>query len=85
MKQPYKEDWDKLRHRLMHLKGTLYMKRYFTADNLSSIVWWVDGSFGVHWDSKGHTRAMVSMGKGVIVNIARKHKMNVATQRSRNS
>ena len=31
----------------------------------------------MHWDSKGHTGAMMSMGKGAIVNILRKHKMNM--------
>ena len=55
------------------------MKRYLTTDNVSNSVWWVDGSFEVHWDSRGHTGAMMSMGKGVIVNIVRKHKMNVAS------
>ena len=63
----------------MHLKGTLHMKRYLTAESLSNIIWWVDGSYGVHWDSKGHTGAMMSMGKGAIVNISRKHKMNVGS------
>ena len=79
MKQPDKDDWGKLRHGLMYLKGTLHMKRYLTTDNLSNIVWWVDGSFGVHWDSRRHTKSMMSMGKGAIVNIARKHNMNVAS------
>ena len=63
----------------MFLKGTLYMKRYLTEDSLRNIVWWVDVSFGVQWDSKGYTGAMMSMGKGYIVNILRKHKMNVAS------
>ena len=63
----------------MYLKGTLYMKHCLTADNLSNIIWWVDGSFEVHWDSKGHTGAMISMGEGVIVNISRKHNMNVGS------
>ena len=63
----------------MYLKGTLYMKRYLTADNLSNIVWWVDRSFGIYWDSRGHTGVMMSMGRGAIVIIARKHKMNVAS------
>ena len=63
----------------MYLKGTLYMKMYLTADNLSIIVWWVDGSFGVHWDLRGHTGAMMYMGKGAIVNSARKHKMSVVS------
>ena len=48
VKQPDKDDWGMLRHGLMYLKGTLCMKRYLTADNLSNIIWWVDGSFGVH-------------------------------------
>ena len=55
------------------------MKLYLTADSLSNILWWVYISFGVHWDSKRHTGAIVSMGKGAIVNISRKHKMDVAS------
>ena len=77
VKQPDMDDWKKLRHGLMYLKGTLHMKRYLTADELNIIIWWVDGSYGERWDSKGHTGAMMSMGKGAIVNISRKHKMNV--------
>ena len=79
VKQPDKDDWGKLWHGLMYLKGTLHMERYLTADNLSNIVWWVDGSFGVHWNPRGHTVAMMSMGKGAIVNITIKHKMNVVS------
>ena len=63
----------------MYLKGTKYMKRCMSADNLSSIHWWVDGSYGVHWDSKGHTGAMMTMGKEAIINVSRKHKLNVAS------
>ena len=79
VKEPDVDGWGKLRHGLMYLKGTLYMKWYLTTDSLSNIVWWVDRSFGVHWDSKGHTGAMMSIGKGAIVNISRKQKMNVAS------
>ena len=55
----------------------MYMKPYFTTDSLKIIVWRVDGYFEVHWDSKGHTGAAMSMGKGDIVNISRKNNMNV--------
>ena len=78
-KQPDKDDWCELRNGLMYPKITLYTKRYLSVDNMSNIVWWVDGSFRVHWDSKGHTGAIMSMDIGAIVNIARKHKMNVAS------
>jgi hypothetical protein len=79
VKNPDVNDWGKLQHGLIYLKGTLHMKRYLRADNLNNIVWWVDGSFVVHWDSKGHTGAMMSMGKGAMVNISRKHKMDVVS------
>ena len=79
VKQPDKDDWKKLRHGLMYLKGTLHMKRYLTTDILNNIIWWVDGSYGVYWDSKGHTGEIVSMGKTAIINISRKHKMNVGS------
>ena len=59
VKQPDQDDWKKLRHGLMYLKGTLHMKRYLPADDLNNIIWWVDGSYGVHWDSKGHTGEMM--------------------------
>ena len=43
------------------------------------IRWSVEASYGVHWESKGHTRAMLSMGKGSIVNVSRKHKLNTGS------
>ena len=79
VKEPDEDDWGKLRHGLMYLKGTLHMKRYMGAESLCIIKWWVDASYGVHWDSKGHTGAIMSMGKGAMVNISRKHKLNVGS------
>ena len=71
VKDPDEDDWGKLKHRLMYLKGNLYMKRHMNAESLSMIRWWVDASHGVHWYCKGHTGVMISMGKGVLVNIVR--------------
>ena len=48
-------------------------------DNISIIHWWVDGSYGVHWDYKGHTGEMMVVGKGGIINISRKQKINVSS------
>ena len=63
----------------MYLKGRLHIKWYRGAESLCIIKWLVDASYGVHWDSKGHTGAIMSMGKGVMVNISRKHKLNVGS------
>ena len=35
------------------------------------IRWWVDASYAVNWDCKGHTGVMMSMGRGALVNIAK--------------
>ena len=45
VEDPDVDDWGKLRHVIMYLKVTLYMKRYLTADSLRNIVWWVDRYF----------------------------------------
>ena len=37
VKEPAEDDWGKLRHGLMYLKGTLYMKRYMAAGSLCII------------------------------------------------
>ena len=71
VKKPDEDEWGKLKHGLKYLKGTLYMKRHMSEDSLNMIKWWVDASYGVHWDSKGHTRAMISIGNGAIVNVSR--------------
>ena len=81
VKEPDEDDWGKLRHGLMYLKGTMYMKWHMSADSLNTIRWWVDASYGVHWDCKGHTGAMTSMGKGATVNMSRKHKLNIRRRR----
>ena len=37
VKDPDEDDWGKLRHGLMYLKGTLHMKRYLSADGIMNI------------------------------------------------
>ena len=62
VKEPDKDNCGKLKHGLGYLKGTLYMKRHMRADSPNMIRWWVDALYGVHWDCKCHTGAMMSMG-----------------------
>ena len=55
VKVPDEDDWGKLKHGLMYLKGNIYTKIQLKEDSLSIIRWWVDTSYVVHWDCKGHT------------------------------
>ena len=55
VRSPDEDDWKKLQRGLMYLKGTMHMKLCINVDNLSTIKWYVDASYGVHYDCKGHT------------------------------
>ena len=76
MKDPEEDDLGKLKHGLIYLKGTLYMKIHMNAESITMIRGWVDASYVVHWDCKGHTGVMMSMDKGAVAKIARKDKLN---------
>ena len=76
VKKPDEDDWGKLKRVLKYLKGTLHMKLTITVDDLSIIKWWVDASYNIHDDCKGHSGAMMSFGKGAALSFSRKQKVN---------
>ena len=61
---PEKHDWNKLRRLLKYLKGTMYMNLTLSVDNMNTIHWYVDASYGAHMDLKGHTGMMMTLGRG---------------------
>ena len=79
VRSPDKYDWRKLKRGLKYLKGTLYMKLYLSEDALNVVHWWVNASYGTHWDCRSHTGAVMSMGKGAILTLSRKQKLNTAS------
>ena len=74
VKQPDKDDWGKLKRVLKYLKGTWHLKLKLTAENMSTIRWWVDAAYGVHMDCKGHTGMMMMLGKGAPMSFSRSQK-----------
>ena len=57
------QDWEKLRRLLVYLRNTIGMVRIIGANSLDVIKIWVDASYGVHHDFRGHTGGTMSMGK----------------------
>ena len=49
------EDWVKLRSLLQYLLGTLYMPRIIGENELDLMETYVDASYAVHEDTRGHT------------------------------
>ena len=60
------EDWLKLRRLLEYLFGTIDMARIIGANGLDLMETYVDASYAVHHDMRGHTGGLMTMGVGVI-------------------
>jgi hypothetical protein len=78
VKHPDEDDWGKLKRLLKYIRGTLYLVLTIQASNLKLgfIQWYVDAAFAVHEDFKSHTGAGMTLGKGILIGISRKQKLN---------
>ena len=47
-----------------------------SADDFSIVKWFVDASYAIHDDCKGHTGTMLKLGSGAMTSLSRKHKIN---------
>ena len=59
------------------------MPLILSANGSGILKWWVDGSFGVHPNMRGHTGGGLSMGRGFPISMSTKQKLN--TRRSTES
>jgi hypothetical protein len=73
---PDTDDWAKLRHLMMYIRGTKEMPLILSADGTGILKWWVDGSFGVHPNMRGHTGGGLTMGRGFPIAMSTKQKLN---------
>ena len=73
------EDWEKLRRLLHYLYGTIDLERIIGAGKGGSgtILIWVDASYATHFDMKGHTGAVTSLGIGAVHVKCSKQKLNI--------
>ena len=62
---------------IRYIRVNLHLQLILRSNSLSVVKWWVYESFAAHPYYKGHTRAMMSMGSGSIMEILRKQKINV--------
>ena len=76
VKEPDQDDWKKLMRLMTYLRDTQDMVLTLEADDLKMMRWYVDASFAVHNDMRGHTGAGMTMGKGSIYNKSTKQKIN---------
>jgi hypothetical protein len=75
LRKPDQDDFKKLSRVIRYLCGMLDMPLTLSGDASGKIQWWVDASYAVHPDMKGHTGGTMSLGSGSVYSISIKQKM----------
>jgi hypothetical protein len=55
------DDWKKLKRLLSYLNGSKHLKLRLTALSMNVIERFVDASFAIHDDMKGHTGSVITI------------------------
>jgi hypothetical protein len=76
VKGPDTDDYKKLKKVMQYVRHTRSMPLTLEAKDLQLVKWWIDASFAVHDDFKGHTGNTMSLGKGSIYSASTKQKLN---------
>jgi hypothetical protein len=76
VRNPNEDDWLKLKWLLKYIRCTIHLPLILKAESLDVIKWWVDASFDTHDNCRGHTGATMSLGKGSVIGMSRKQKIN---------
>ena len=79
VRKPDEDEWNKLRRLIGYLKKRIKLPLILSADGVNVLKWWVDASYAAHEDIQGHTGQTMSMGKngrGLIISISKKQKLN---------
>ena len=79
VKGPDEDDWKKLVRMIRYLRGSIHLPLILSADSVSILKWWVDGSHATHPDMRGHSGGCLSLGKGMPINTSTKQKLNTCS------
>ena len=76
VKAPTKEDYKKLTWVIRYLQSTIHLPLLIGWDETGVLMWSVDAAFAVHKDMRSHTGAALTMGKGALLSMSLKQKIN---------
>jgi hypothetical protein len=61
---------------MRYIRGTHTIPLILSANGSSILRWWVDASFAVHTNMRGHSRGVLSLGHGFPIVSSTKQKLN---------
>jgi hypothetical protein len=76
VREPDNDNWAKLAHMMKYIRGTKELPLILSANGSGILKWWIDASFAVHPNMRGHTGGGLSMGQGFPIVTSSKQKLN---------
>jgi hypothetical protein len=76
VREPDEDDWRKLCHLIVYLKSTCELPLVLGAWNTGVLHWYIDASFAVHPNMRGHTGGVLTFGMGAPVVTLTKQNLN---------
>ena len=70
------QDYKKLTTVIKYIRETIHLPLLIEWDESGVLTWSVDASFAVHQDMRSHTGAALTMGKGSLISMSVKQKIN---------
>jgi hypothetical protein len=76
VRSPNKDDWVKLTHLMQCLRSTKLLGLILSTNGSGVLKWWVEASFVVHPNVRGHSGGGLLMGRGFPIVGAKKQRIN---------
>jgi hypothetical protein len=76
VRAPDKDDWNKLVHLMRYIRGTRTIPLILIANGSGILKWWVNASFAVHPNMRGHLGGGLSLGRGFPIVSSTDQKLN---------
>jgi hypothetical protein len=76
VREPDKDYWTKFVHLMRYIRGTRTMPLILSANGSGILKWWVDASFDVNPNMRGHSGGGLSLGRGFPIVSSTKQKLN---------
>ena len=73
---PGTDDWNRILSMMRCLSDTKELPLVLSADSTKIVMWWVDGSYGIHPDARIQTGGTVSLGKGSFISTSINQRLN---------
>jgi hypothetical protein len=77
LQAPDKDDWNKLVHLMRYIRVARTMPLILSVNGNGILKWWVDASFAVHPNMRGHSGGGLSLGRGFPIVSSTKQKLNI--------